>query len=149
MAERKVSPEQWIEARRWQAEGITQTAIAKRLGVCPARVSTKLGGKGTRPQRRSRSAQMVELYRQGVATRDIAELLGTTIGTIRSVLRNRKVGRIRTKSHRADYSAIVAAYEAGLPVLEIMEDFGLASISTIYHALAAAGLKANRLERRT
>lgn len=39
----KVTPEQWEEAKKWLAEGITQTEVALRLGCKQPLVSLRLG----------------------------------------------------------------------------------------------------------
>lgn len=43
MSATKATAEQWAEAAKWRAEGMTIKAIAEKLGVTQGRASQKLG----------------------------------------------------------------------------------------------------------
>lgn len=148
MAKTKVSPEQWEEARRWRAEGASLREVARRLGITPSRVTQKLGSTKSQPKPGSKTADVLRLYTEGYTSREAAILTGSTIGSVRSMVHRYKPGRHHSTSHRAKYDEILKAYEMGVPVLDIRDNFGLTSHATVYSALRVAGLKPNRLRTR-
>lgn len=46
----KVTREQWDQAEKWLAEGVTGKEVASRLNVSPGRVSQKLGKPRAKPE---------------------------------------------------------------------------------------------------
>ena len=48
--ERKMTPEQWEEAKKLKEQGVTSSAIAERFGISQGRISQKLGKHKPKPE---------------------------------------------------------------------------------------------------
>lgn len=99
----------------------------------------------------SEEKQIVEFYRQGYTTTEIADPVGCAVNTVRSVLVAHGV-ELRNKCAKLEWTKaqlrrIYAMYRKGATMDEIAEEFGC-SAPSIYTLLKKAGVKTRSRGRR-